>query len=164
MDLQQTFDGATFWLDHDWGSVAAVLGSWRWLLGLYFFLLCGDCDWIMTLQACGVRGGRRLGVRGGRSEGLRRREGLCDSVREAGGQFCKYARGGSNKIRDRPAPGIGAIYITRNRPVTSPGRGGAGRDGSVWIGPKLPSLILDNFPHPHHLPSPLPLWLRGELR
>jgi hypothetical protein len=73
-------------------------------------------------------------VRGGRSEGLRRREGLCDSVREAGGQFCKYARGGSNKIRDRSAPGIGAIYITRNRPVTSPntrsGRGGSGRVGS----------------------------------
>ena len=122
MDLQQTLDGATFWLDHGWGSVAAVLGSWRWLLGLYFFLLCGDCDWIMTLQACGVRGDR--------SEGLRRREGLCDSVREAGGQFCKYARGGSNKIRDLPAPGIGAIYITRNCPVTSLGRGGSGRVGS----------------------------------
>jgi hypothetical protein len=55
-------------------------------------------------------------------------------------------RGGSNKIRDRPAPGIGAIYNTRNRPVTSPGRGipargGAGWDGSVRIGPKLPSLM-----------------------
>jgi hypothetical protein len=55
-------------------------------------------------------------------------------------------RGGSNKIRDRPAPGIGAIYITRNRPVTSTGRGipvriGAGRSGSGRIGAKLPSLI-----------------------
>ena len=89
-------------------------------------------------------------MRGGRSEGLQRREGLCDSVREVGGQFCKYARGGSNKICDRPAPGIGAIYITCNRLVTSPGRGipargGAGRDGSVRIRPKLPSLIVPHL-------------------
>jgi hypothetical protein len=87
----------------------------------------------MALQAYSVRGGR--------SEGLRQREGLCDSVREAGGQFCKYARGGSNKICDRLAPGIGAIYITRNHPVTSTGWDRAARDGSVRIGPKLPSLI-----------------------
>ena len=44
--------------------------------------------------------------------------------------FCKYTRSGSNKIRDRPAPGIGAICVTRNRPVTSTGRGGSGRVGS----------------------------------
>ena len=101
----------------DWITAGVVLqrfseagdGSWVCV----FFLLCGDCDWIMTLQACSVKGDR--------SEGLRRREGLCDSVREASGQFCKYARGGSNKIRDRPAPGIGTIYITCNHPVTSPG-------------------------------------------
>ena len=48
------------------------------------------------------------------------------------GQFCKYTRGGSNNIRDRPAPGIGAIYVTRNHLVTSTGQGiparvGAGR-------------------------------------
>jgi hypothetical protein len=45
-------------------------------------------------------------------------------------QFCKYTRGGSNKIRDRPAPGIGAICVTRNRPVTSTGRGIPARVGA----------------------------------
>ena len=45
------------------------------------------------------------------------------------GQFCKYTRGGSNKIRDRPAPGIRAIYVTRNRLVTSTGRG-----IPTWVG------------------------------
>ena len=44
-------------------------------------------------------------------------------------------RGGSSKIRDRPAPGIVAIFVTRNRPATSTGRGiparvGAGRCGA----------------------------------
>jgi hypothetical protein len=49
-------------------------------------------------------------------------------------------RGGSSKIRNRPAPGIGAIFVTRNRPVTSTGREyphgsgrvGPGRVGAVW--------------------------------
>ncbi len=55
-------------------------------------------------------------------------------------------RGGSSKIRDRPAPGIGAIFVTRNRPATSTGRGiparvGTGRGGSVRGGAKLPSLV-----------------------
>ena len=51
------------------------------------------------------------------------------------GQFCKYTRGGSSEIRNRPDPGIGTTYATCNRPVASTGRGiparvGAGRVGS----------------------------------
>ena len=55
-------------------------------------------------------------------------------------------RGRSSKIRDRPAPGIKAIFVTRNRPVTSTGQGiparvEADRGGSGRGGAELPSLI-----------------------
>ena len=46
-------------------------------------------------------------------------------------------RGGSNKIRDCPAPGIGAIFATRNRPVTSTGRGIPARVGMGRVGSEL---------------------------